>query len=65
MHAEEVKNSDNIRSISEVCVFFICLFAALTVHYKFLTYHLSFGRHGRGTKKDAASPDVAGTSASY
>jgi hypothetical protein len=38
MHAEEVKDSDNVGSMSENCVFFICLFAALTIHYKFLTY---------------------------
>jgi hypothetical protein len=38
MHAEGVKDSNNVRSISENCVLFICLLAALTVRYKFLTY---------------------------
>jgi len=41
MHAEEVKDSDYVRSVSENCVLFICLFAVLTVHYKFLTYLIS------------------------
>jgi len=41
MHAEEVKDSDNVHYISENGVLFVCLFPALTVHYKFLTYLIS------------------------
>jgi hypothetical protein len=52
MDADEVKDSDNVRFISEKFLLFIFLFAAFTVHYKFLI-SLLWGMSARGKKKDA------------
>ena len=55
MDADEVKDSDNVRFISEKFLLFIFLFAAFTVHYKFLISLISLlgGMSARGKKKDA------------